>query len=128
MAAYQSRISSGDYDLRSGFAAWTLFSVVHAACLLATAFQPPGLLQLSETLFGRSEVLETILTLLIFVGATLYVFRILRPVGFDVVWRMGMLSKKMAFSRPSVVYRLLALWMSPAGKDLPMLRRWFHDA
>ncbi len=128
MAAYQSRIVSGDYDLRAGFAAWTLFSGIHAACLFAIGFLPIGLLQLSETYFGPSEVLETTVTLLIFGSMALYVFRILIPVCFDVVWRMDMLSNKMAYARPNDIYRLFALWLSPTGKDLPLLRRWFRDA
>lgn len=109
MVAYQSRIASGDYDLRTGFAAWTLFAGVHTACLLAIGFLPVGLLQLSETFFGPNEVLETTVTLLIFGCMTLYVFRILIPVGFDVVWRMDILSNKMGFVHPNDVLRLFAL-------------------
>jgi hypothetical protein len=128
MDAYQSRIASGDYDLRAGFAAWTLFSGIHAAFLLAIGFLPAGLLQLSETYFGPSAALETTATLLIFGAMALYVFRILIPLCFDVVWRMDILSNKMAYVRPNDIYRLFALWLSPAGKDLPLLRRWFRDA
>jgi hypothetical protein len=111
MAAHQSRIASGDYDLRAGFAAWTLLSGIHAACLFAIGFLPVGLLQLSETYFGPSAVLETVATLLIFGAMALYVFRILIPVCFDVVWRMDILSNKMGFVRPSDVLRLFALWL-----------------
>jgi hypothetical protein len=128
MFAYRSRIASGDYDLRSGFAAWTWFSGIHAASLFVLSFLPAGLLQLSQAYFGHSEVLETTVALLIFGGVAIYVFRILIPVGFDVVWRMDILSNKMGFVRPNDVYRLFAIWLSPTGKDLPLLRRWFRDA
>jgi hypothetical protein len=128
MAAYKSRIASKDYDLRAGFAAWTLFALVHAAFLTVFGFLPVGLLQLSEGYFELGEWFETATKLLTFGGLAYYVLRIMIPVGFDIVWRMDILSNKMGYVRPNDVYRLFDLWMNPGGRDLRLLRRLSRDA
>jgi hypothetical protein len=127
-AAYESRIQSGDYDLRAGFAALHLFMGVPVAYLFIFVFLPLGLLQLSESYIRDIELLQTIVTLVILGGAAYNVFRVLIPVGFDFVWRMDVLSDRIGFVRPDDVVRLFTIWVSPSGLGVFLRRRWSRNA
>jgi len=128
MAAYLSRIASGDYDLRSGFAALRMFVGVQVACLFVFFFLPIALLQIFESYFGAVEWLKTIATLLVFGGAAYHVFGILIPVGFDVVWRMDILSNRIGFVRPDDVFRLFTVWVIPRRLGVFLRQRWSQNA
>lgn len=125
---YESRIALGERDTRSGFAALHLFMALTIGCILIFFFVPAALMNLALFYSGPNRAIETIGSLVIIGGFFGFVFRILIPVGFDIVWRMDILSNKIGYIRPDDVSRLVAVWLIPQRPGEFLRQRWARNA
>jgi hypothetical protein len=128
MAAYESRIASGNKDVRLGFAALQCYMGLIIASNIVLFFLPALIVQIVRSYLEPSQALEVVGNVLIFFGFFWFVVRILLPVSFDVVWRMDILSNKIGFIRPNDILRLFSVWVSPRELGELLRRRWSPDA
>ena len=88
---------------------------------------PNVLMQLVFSYSGPNRAIETIGSLVIIGSFSWFVFRILIPVGFDIVWRMDILSNKIGYIRPDDVSRLFVVWLIPQRLREFLCQRWSRN-